>query len=148
MESLDLLGCYCLRGKDHHGFGHYGASRGSRKHKGIDVVNEADQPVVSCSGGHISKIGYPYNPNDEAKGHLRYVEVTTANKDRERYFYCSPAEGIELGKKVKRGDVIGMSQDLCCIYGMDMTQHLHFEVIRNVGGESKFINPTNYLVTL
>ena len=148
MELLNLLDCYCVRGKDQHGFGHFGASRGSRQHKGIDVVNQAGQMVVSCSDGHISKIGYPYNPQDPAKGHLRYIEVTTHSKDRERYFYCEAAPGIELAKKVKRGEVIGVAQDLCCIYGMDMTQHLHFEVIRKVDDENRFINPTTYLVTL
>lgn len=148
MESLNLLDCFCVRGRDAFGYGHFGAPRGSRKHKGVDVVNEAGQELKSCSDGHISKIGYPYDPINEAKGHLRYVEVTTASKDRERYFYHLPVEGIELGKKVKRGEVIAVAQDTCCIANSDMTQHLHFEVIRKIDGKDKFINPLKYLEEL
>jgi murein DD-endopeptidase MepM/ murein hydrolase activator NlpD len=132
---------FCIRGRDCHGWGHYGASRGNRTHNGIDVVAHEGDEVVSCSDGHISKIGYPYSPADPAKGHLRYVEVTTEADYKERYFYCLPAAGIELGLKVQAGKVIAVCQDLVCIYG-GMTPHVHFEA-KGLGG--KFVDPINYL---
>lgn len=49
-----------LRGNDPTGAGWYGAKRGSRKHKGLDLVAKPGTPVMSPINGHVSKIGYPY----------------------------------------------------------------------------------------
>ena len=139
MEPLNLRESYCVRGKDCHGFGHFGAPRGRRRHNGIDVVAEAGQEVLSCSDGTISKIGYPYA--DDLS--YRYVEVQRGPY-RERYFYVQPAERIELGLRVKAGDSLGTIQDLCCRYG-GIGNHCHLEIKDSRGG---FIDPNKYLESL
>lgn len=143
MDNLDLRKSYSLRGKDRHGYGHFGASRGNRVHKGIDVVSEDGQPVSSCSDGVVTKIGYPYSHDLS----YRYVQVTVGeNSDtvHERYFYCLPNDGIEVGASVKAGQVIGAAQDLCCTYG-GITPHIHFEIKTPKG---VYLDPIKYLVQL
>jgi len=141
MNEIDLTREFTIRGRDCHGFGHYGASRGRRKHKGIDVVANVRDQVLACSTGRISKIGYPYSPQDPAKGFLRYVEVTTASNHKERYFYCSTT--MKVGDPVIKGQWFASCQDLCCIYG-GITPHLHFEVKK----AGFFLNPIKYIEKL
>ena len=96
---------------------------------------------MACSTGRISKIGYPYSPQDPAKGFLRYVEVKTESGHKERYFYCSTT--LKVGDPVLRHDHFATCQDLCCIYG-GITPHLHFEV-KKMG---IFIDPIKYIEKL
>ncbi len=141
MKAIDLTKEFCIRGKDCHGFGHYGASRGRRKHKGIDVVANVGDKVLACSHGVISKIGYPYPPQDPNKGFLRYVEVTTDKGHKERYFYCDTH--LSVGDAVHEGQHLATCQDLCCVYG-GITPHLHFEVKKT----GFFIDPIKYIEKL
>jgi len=147
VTEIDLTRDYCLRGKDRHGFGHFGASRGSRRHRGIDVISKEHDIILSCSDGKISKIGYPYSPSDETKGHLRYVEVLTDRGAKERYFYCLPVGGMKVGTRVKRGQPVAVCQDLVCIYG-GITPHMHFEVKAATTGGYGIVDPTRYLECL
>ncbi len=123
-----------VRKQDSQGAGHYGAPRGSRKHNGVDFVCVAEAYVKSFTDGVVTKLGYPYNPNNAKKGHLRYVEVTT-DGHKYRYFYISPL--VSVGDEVQVGQPLGVSQDLTSIY-KGMTQHFHFE-IKDPNG--KFIDP-------
>jgi len=128
-----------IRGQDRHGAGHYLAPRGSRKHNGIDIICHKNESVICFESGKITKIGFPYNPNDAKKGHLRYCEVTVSNGDRHRYFYV---ESIFLvGTLVERGDTIAWCQGLEEIY-TGITQHYHFEIKKPDGS---FIDPQEYL---
>lgn len=126
-----------IRGQDRHGSGAYDASRdgGTRTHKGIDVAFQ----VAARMPGTVTKIGYPYNPQDERKGHFRYVEVTDEAGFRLRYFYVSP--NVEVHQIVERGDPLGFPQDLTGIYP-GITPHFHFEVIDQAG---EYIDPMAYL---
>ena len=65
-----------IRKQDSQGAGYFGAPRGSRKHKGIDLCCEAVSVVSCMAPGTVTKVGYPYRMDDDLKGHLRYVEVT------------------------------------------------------------------------
>jgi len=127
-----------IRGYDSQGAGHYGASRGSRIHVGIDFVTEKDQEVKSLCKGVVTKIGYPYSPEDKQKGHLRYIQVTDKRGFNTRYFYVFPE--VNVGDVVLKGEVIGISQNLTKIY-RGITQHFHFEVKR----KGEFVNPHHYL---
>lgn len=124
-----------IRGQDAQGSGHWLASRGSRKHLGIDYVCEEGEIICSDIDGTITKIGYPYNPNDKTKGHLRYVEVTDKNRSRVRYFYVKPV--VKKGDKIDAGSPVGKSQDLTRIY-KGITQHYHLEIIAYVNPEEYF----------
>lgn len=126
------------RGYDPQGAGHYGASRGSRSHNGVDFVTCLNEEVKAFSGGEVTKIGYPYAPTDITKGHFRYVEITGKYGLRCRYFYVS--QHVSLGDILKAGDIIGTSQSLTKVYP-GITQHFHFEVKTKRG---KFIDPHCY----
>jgi len=125
-----------VRGQDAHGSGEWHAPRVSRKHKGIDYVCEEGDYVRSDVEGKVTKIGYPYNPSDPKKGHLRYVEVTDKERSRVRYFYVEPK--VSQGDMIYPSDILGKSQDLTKIWP-GMTQHFHLEVIA-------YVNPQEYLL--
>ena len=130
-----------IRGTDRHGSGAFGASRGGRTHQGIDISCCVGSGIFSVSAGTVTKIGYPYNPGDIKKGHLRYVQVTDGAGFDVRYFYILPK--VMVGQKVGVNSPIGISQGLTLIYP-GITDHFHFEVKK--GGE--VINPHDYLNAL
>ena len=123
-----------VRGQDAQGSGEWLASRGRRKHMGVDFVCDVDESVPTDVKGKVTKIGFPYSPKDKFKGHLRYVEVTTELKQRVRYFYIRPT--VSVGDMVDIGDEIGVSQDLTKIYP-GITQHIHLEIIA-------YVNPLEF----
>ena len=123
---------------DAQGQGHYGAPRGDRTHVGIDYACWPDSQILAASAGTVSKVGYPYDPNDEKKGHLRYVEVTSPLGYKVRYFYIHPE--VAVGDMVCTGDLIGTSQDLRPIY-KGITPHVHVEVKQH----GMFLDPSKYL---
>jgi len=129
-----------IRGNDIHGSGEYGAPRGSRTHKGIDIACYAGSEIESVCDGKITKIGYPYNPSDAKKGHLRYVQVTDGGGYDVRYFYCLPLHDLKVGDSVSKGEKVAQSQGLLEIYP-GITDHFHFEV--KYQGEHQ--NPYDYL---
>ena len=127
-----------IRGFDAQGSGAYLAPRGDHKHQGIDPVCKAGDLIQSVSDGKVTKLGYPYSPNNEKKGHLRYVQVTDSNGVDVRYFYIEPM--VRLGDRIAAMDVLGSSQDLTSIF-KGITQHFHFET--KVKGA--IISPHDYL---
>lgn len=133
-----------IRGQDRWGAGYYGAPRSGRKHQGIDVIIHKDEAVTAYECGTITKYGFPYNPNDPKKGHLRYIEITADNGDKYRYFYVEPL--LLVGDTVKRGDIIGYAQGLSDIYP-GITSHFHFEIMKPGRGRS-YRDPVEALMNL
>lgn len=133
-----------IRGTDRHGAGHYGAPRKGRKHSGIDIVTHKNEAITAFEDGKITKIGFPYNPNDAKKGHLRYIEITVASGDRQRYFYTDAF--VSVGDVVERGDIIGYAQGLAEIYP-GITEHVHWEVMKPGKGK-QFRDPVKVLQDL
>lgn len=108
---------------DKEGDGHYGASRGSRKHVGIDFIASANEPVPAPISGVITKLGYPYG--DDLS--YRYVQITDDAGKRVRCFYVEPS--VRVGDSVRKGDQIGTVQTLQKRYGgRGMVDHVHLEV--------------------
>ena len=118
------------RTSDKWGAGYFHAPRGDRKHNGIDYACLAGSKILSPCDGKVTKLGYPYA--DDLS--FRYVQITNGNKNH-RVFYIEPT--VELGAKIKEGDVIGIAQDLEERYP-DITPHIHYE-IKSLDG--KFENP-------
>jgi len=127
---------------DSMGSGHYLASRGRRKHRGVDFDVNKDTEILAVAAGIVTKLGYPYSPGDLKKGHLRYVEVTTHDLHRTRYFYCKPV--CAIGDEILKRTPIGLQQDLQAVYGTNMDNHLHFEVIDRL---DTVLDPIAYLKT-
>jgi murein DD-endopeptidase MepM/ murein hydrolase activator NlpD len=125
---------------DGYGSGHYGASRGSRTHKGVDFACWAGNNILSPIAGKVTKLGYPYAKHLE----FRYVEVEDPiSKERHRLFYVEPC--VEIGQHLLEGEVLGTSQNLLDLYPNGMTQHFHYEVIKYKGGKKEYIDPNKFL---
>ncbi len=119
------------RHKDKWGSGEYGASRGDRKHNGVDYLAATGSIVCSLTAGIVTKLGYPYS--DDLS--YRYVEVKDGLGNRWRYFYVQPS--VKEGHHLSRECPIGEVQDLTKRY-TGIGNHIHLEVI-NAKGE--YVNP-------
>ena len=130
-----------IRQQDDYGSGEYGASRGSRLHKGVDFAPQ----VHAVTGGKVTKLGHPY-ANDLS---YRYVQVTDKDGYRVRYFYVSPS--VAIGDVINEGQILGLMQDLGRRYHgtkeapRTITPHFHFEVMDKRGA---CIDPITYLDSL
>ena len=110
---------------DGFGCGHYGASRGTRDHRGIDYEAVAGADVVAVIGGEVTRIGWPY-----ANANYRYIEITTQDGYVVREMYVSPNANLVVGSQVIQGEVIGTVQSLQPRYP-GITDHVHVEVREN-----------------
>lgn len=132
------------RGTDAMGSGEFGASRGSRTHKGIDLCVDAGDYIFSHVKGRVTKIGRPYAPSNNSKKdilktQLRYVEVEDFTGDKHRFFYVIPF--VDVGCDVEKGGILGECSDLNAIWGDTMKNHVHYEVKRG----SEYLNPDMFL---
>lgn len=127
------------RGTDGWGSGEFGASRGSRKHKGVDYSIAAGSGVYSPVQGKVTKLGLPYK--DEK---FRYVEVTDKVGNRHRIFYIQP--NVSVGQWVNQVTILGHAQDVAAKYSTDdkhMKNHVHYEILDL---KDSPINPQLYVV--
>ena len=124
------------RGCDDYGCGHFGASRGRRKHNGIDCKADYGQIVCSHVAGKVTKIGYPY-ANDLS---YKYVEITDSLDLRHRFFYVFPS--VKPGDRIKVSDTIGTVQNIAARYKRGkMTNHVHYEIKKQ---NNDYMNPKDY----
>ena len=114
-----------LRGNDPTGHGYYGAKRGLRKHKGLDVVTSPGDAVFSMIDGQCTKIGYAYNETTL----FRYVEIQN-QEYRVRLMYVKPIN-VSVGSRVFLGQKIGEAQDIAKYWSSRMKNHIHIEVFKN-----------------
>jgi len=119
------------RMNDPWGSGEFGASRGTRTHKGIDYACYPDTEIQTPVDGVITKLGYPYG--DDLS--FRYVEVMANDGLRHRLFYVEPT--CVHGDEVHAGDVVGSSQDISSRYRDPskpaMINHVHYEILDDAG---------------
>lgn len=122
----------CPRGQDVHGDGSFGAPRGNRTHRGVDFAAYPGSVLLSPVEGVVTKLGYPYSGNYI----LRYVEVTSQNDMRHRFFYVDPQ--VTLGSEITEGTPLGVVQELPY---RGITQHVHYEIKLRSGS---YIDPADY----
>jgi murein DD-endopeptidase MepM/ murein hydrolase activator NlpD len=122
------------RGTDAGGSGHYGASRGTRRHNGQDFNVAPGSTVLSPVDGFITKLGYPYG--DDLT--YRYVQVQDDQGNRHRFFYVEPV--VEIQDYIQVGEVLGTAQNVARRYPVPkgMAPHVHYEIIDKDG---IYINP-------
>lgn len=113
-----------LRISDKFGPGHYGASRGSRKHSGIDIVVFGSQRIISPFEGVIKRIAYPYSDDLGWKG-VEIVGTGDFKGVKIKMFYLTINK--KVGDKIRTGEVIGHAQDLNPRY-KGITPHVHLEL--------------------
>ena len=123
----------CLRDTDNWGSGAYGAPRGDRTHRGIDIITTPDQPIHAPFNGTVVRQADPYEEDPRYTGCLLRREPDGLEV---KLFYL---EGARIGP-VKEGEPIGKAQDIAIKYP-GITNHIHLEVW--VNGEP--IDPGPYL---
>lgn len=116
---------------DPQGCGSFGSSRGTRTHKGIDVIFEPGEDVLSPISGTISRYPIPY-ANDRS---IKAIEVKS-DCYRVMLFYVE--NQLPIGTKVSKGQKIATAQNIAAKYGGGMTNHVHLEIYDCDG---KLVNP-------
>ena len=125
------------RGSDPMGSGNYGAPRGERQHIGIDYCCAPGCGILSNVHGTVTKLGYCYTSDPS----FRYVEVSTGDFHRHRFFYVYPS--VTVGEIVKPGSVVGFCQDIASKWGGGMKNHIHYEILQGATGK-KSVDPKKY----
>ena len=123
-----------VRTFDKFGSGKYGASRGRKKHKGIDYACVVGTIIYPHEAGTVTKIGYPYG--DDLS--YRYVEVTNGKDYKLRYFYIEPM--VNEGQMVTLETPLGKVQNLNKRY-KGITIHCHFEIKSG----NRYLDPVAYI---
>ncbi len=91
-------------------------------HEGIDFACSAGQPIPASRAGTVTMAGWQ-NPDDPNASYGQFVWVDHGGGYKTTYAHLS-AIHVELGDKVKAGDVVGA----CGSTGKSTGNHLHFEI--------------------
>jgi leukocyte cell-derived chemotaxin-2 len=111
------------RVKDKYGDGQYGASRdkGTRIHKGIDIIVQPEEKIYAPFDGDIVRQAVPYKDDIYSGIVLKGSGEWLAHEIK--IFYVDG----ELSGHVIKGQEIGKAQNLTIKYP-GITNHIHFEV--------------------
>ncbi len=135
-----------IRHHDHFGSGEYGASRGNRKHKGLDIISNKGGKVFSPMDGKIKRTFHPYSNKCRFLMGVEIVGEGEYSDYKMKLMYVDLDDNVDIGDTVNKGDVVATQQDLLECYpprnGKSMTNHIHFEVYEN----GKNINPEKIIV--
>ncbi|MBC7767765.1 MAG: M23 family metallopeptidase [Phycisphaerales bacterium] len=98
----------------------FGAARSEgRSHLGIDIMAAAGTPVLAAADGEIAKL------HDSERGGLSIYQFDRTGRLILYYAHLeSRAPGLEEGRAVRQGDIIGYVG----MTGNASTPHLHFEI--------------------
>ncbi len=106
----------------------WGADRGKRQHKGIDMGGKRGTPIVAVEDGRIDRTKLQSNGARQ---------IVMKGVSGAKFYYGHMDEVlVKNGQKVSRGETIGLMGDT----GSPGAVHLHFEFWRS-GGESAAVNP-------
>jgi murein DD-endopeptidase MepM/ murein hydrolase activator NlpD len=130
------------RGNDPTGFGHFGAKRGTKKHKGHDIISVPGESVVSMINGAVTKIGYAY-----AKAlQFRYVQVE--NETFKIWLMYLEHDNLKVGKQICEGERVGYALSIANYHNKNkkkgdplMKNHLHIQIWKN----GVLVDPKPYL---
>lgn len=137
------------RGNDPTGFGHFGAKRGNRTHKGHDLKSIPGENVFSMIDGTITKYGYMYQNALQ----FRYFDVLSHDKKiKVRISYIEKHSLFKVGMNVCAGDRFAFAQNIAKYHNRNkkgkkkklMINHIHIEIRVN----GKLVDPNIYLKEL
>ena len=122
-----------FRGSDPTGNGWFGASRGTRTHKGVDIVVAPGEEIFAMISGKVTKLGYVYSNPKEAKPTMRFVEIESKIEgDHYRLWQMYVSPTVEKGDQVEQNQIIGKAQDIADYHNSDkMKNHVHVQLWRN-----------------
>ena len=96
-------------------------------HTGVDWAAPMGTPIFASGNGVVEKIGWE-------GGYGKYIRIRHANGYETAYGHMSAfARGIEAGKKVRQGQVIGFVGST----GLSTGAHVHYEILVN----GRFVDP-------
>lgn len=110
------------------------ASKGRRRHLGIDIVAPKGTPISAVLDGIVEVVS---NGGKGLRGYGRVIIINHSDQLWTLYSHCATMN-VKVGQKVKQGDVIATVGSS----GRATTNHLHFEV-RN--GKGTPLDPMKYL---
>ena len=99
----------------------------SKMHTGVDWAAPYGTPIFASGNGMVEKVGWE-------GGYGKYIRVKHSNGYETAYGHMSAfARGIEPGKKVRQGQVIGFVGST----GLSTGAHVHYEIVVN----GRFVDP-------
>jgi murein DD-endopeptidase MepM/ murein hydrolase activator NlpD len=102
----------------------------SKMHTGVDWSASYGTPIFASGNGTVDKVGWE-------GGYGKYVRVKHNNGYETAYGHMSAfARGIEPGKKVRQGQVIGFVGST----GLSTGAHVHYEIVVN----GRFVDPMKH----
>jgi murein DD-endopeptidase MepM/ murein hydrolase activator NlpD len=98
-----------------------------KMHTGVDWATPYGTPIFASGNGVVEKVGWE-------GGYGKYVRLKHNNGYETAYGHMSGfAKGLEVGKRVRQGQVIGFVGST----GMSTGAHVHYEILVN----SRFVDP-------
>ncbi len=111
---------------DSQGDGHFGASRGRRRHNGLDIIVTPGSAVYCPIEGLMKRVAHPYGGRRNKKWLGCAIEGTGLYRGYEvKIFYMDP---FLMGEYVYPNDIVGKAQAISKKYTSRMIDHLHVEV--------------------
>jgi murein DD-endopeptidase MepM/ murein hydrolase activator NlpD len=99
----------------------------SRMHTGVDWATGYGTPIFASGNGVIDRIGWE-------GGYGKYIKIKHPNGYETAYGHMSAyAKGMEAGKRVRQGQVIGYVGST----GLSTGAHVHYEILVN----GRFVDP-------
>jgi murein DD-endopeptidase MepM/ murein hydrolase activator NlpD len=98
-----------------------------KMHTGVDWATAYGTPIFASGNGVVEKVGWE-------GGYGKYVRLKHNNGYETAYGHMSAfAKGLEVGKRVRQGQVIGFVGST----GMSTGAHVHYEILVN----GRFVDP-------
>ncbi len=99
----------------------------TKMHTGVDWAAPSGTPIYASGNGTIEKAGWE-------SGYGKYIRIRHTNGYETAYGHMSAfARGIDEGKRVRQGQVIGFIGST----GLSTGSHLHYEILVN----GRFVDP-------
>ncbi len=106
---------------DSWGDGHYGASRGTRKHEGTDYLCVPGQNIIAPIIGQLTRTVFVY------KDDLDWMGCEIVGDNCRLYIFYMVPESTRIMSFVQAGDLIGVAQDISKKYNDKMMPHVHLQ---------------------
>jgi murein DD-endopeptidase MepM/ murein hydrolase activator NlpD len=99
----------------------------TRMHTGVDLAAPTGTPIHASGDGVVKMIGWE-------SGYGKYIRIGHTNRYETAYGHMTAfARGIEIGTRVRRGQVIGFVGST----GYSTGPHLHYEIL----ADGRFVDP-------
>ncbi len=96
-------------------------------HTGVDWAAPYGTPIFASGNGGVDKVGWE-------GGYGKYIRIRHTNGYETAYGHMTAfAKGIEPGKRVRQGQVIGFVGST----GLSTGAHVHYEIVVN----GRFVDP-------